>query len=203
MRRATVKIVVDGIYETSKMKVEIGEDVVSKFFKETGNANKRYQREKESLLRLSGSFGFPKLISFDDDKKILKMSRLPGGKPENLSEIQINLLRKMVNEMHQVGVTRHAIPIRDLLSNNSEELGMVDFERVTLRRFGLSPIWLVAKKVSNYHLYRLIQKFQPNLLSESERRFLNKMNELRNMLQKLKPLKNKITLNYYINKYFR
>lgn len=187
-----MKVVVNGIYETNKMKVEIGENTVSKTFKKTGYYNKRYNREKLSLQRLSDSSLFPQLISFDDKKKIIKMRRLPGYQPDGLSEKQIELLREMVNSMLHAGVARHAIPIRDLLSNNDQELGMVDFERVTLKRFSFSPVWLIAKQVSNYHLCRLVQKYQPHLLSKSEENFLKKINKIRGILQKIKPIKNKL-----------
>ena len=187
-----MKTVVNGVYETNKMKVEIGENIVSKTFKKVGNYNRRYKREKTSLQRLSNAPLFPKLVSFDDKRKNLKMSRLQGSQPESLSENQIELLRQMVKSMHHAGVARHAIPIRDLLSSNDKELGMVDFERVTLKRFSLSPIWLIAKKVSDYHLCRLVQEHQPHLLSESEKIFFKKTNKIRSTLQKIKPIKNKL-----------
>lgn len=187
-----MKQVVNGVYETYKMKVEIGEDIVSKTFKKWSNNNKRYQREKTSLQRLSDLSHFPQLIAFDNKKQNLKMTRLPGNQPERLSEIQIKLLRKIVKNMLKAGVARHAIPIRDLVSSNDQELGMVDFERVTLRQFRLSPIWLIAVKVSNYHLFRLVQKHQPHLLSESEKHFVLKINKIRDVLQKIKPIKDKL-----------
>jgi hypothetical protein len=189
-----VKAVKNGVYETSKMRVEISSTTVSKTFKRTANANTRYQREIESLKRLSSLPHFPNLISFDDTKKDIKMSRLSGTQPKNLSQIQIELLRKMVVDMHEKGVARHAIPIRDLLSPNEHELGMVDFERVTLRSFRLSPIWLIAKKVSNYHLFRLIHTHQPQMLSEAEKRLFLKLHKFRKTLQLIKPLKNRLKL---------
>ncbi|MCC4832418.1 hypothetical protein LMH66_07210 [Shewanella sp. 10N.7] len=187
-----MKEVVNGIYETNKMKVEIRENIVSKTFKKVGNYSKRYTREKTSLQRLSESSLFPKLVSFDDKTNNIKMSRIPGSQPESLSENQIDLLRQMVKSMHDAGVARHAIPIRDLLSSNDKELGMVDFERVTLKRFSFSPIWLIAKKVSNYHLCRLMKEHQSHLLSESEQIFLEKINKIRNTLQKIKHIKSKL-----------
>jgi len=41
-----MKAVKNGVYETNKMRVEIGKEVVSKIFKPTRNSSLRYNREK-------------------------------------------------------------------------------------------------------------------------------------------------------------
>jgi len=174
------------------MRVELGEDTVSKIFKNSGNNDIRYRREKKSLQRLSGSCYFPRLIAFDNSTKSLKMSRLPGSQPDRLSKCQVNLLRKMVARLHSAGVARHAIPIRDLLCSYDDDLYMVDFERVTLRYFKFSPVWLIAKCVSNYHLYRLVQAHQPELLSETEKQWFLRLHKIRKFLQKIKPIKSRV-----------
>ncbi|MFS1438156.1 hypothetical protein [Shewanella sp. 10N.286.48.A6] len=120
------------------------------------------------------------------------MSRLKGTAPETLSVKQIILLREMVANMLAQGVARHAMPVRDLLADSDENLGMVDFERITFRSFEWSPIWLIAKKVSHYHLYRLIRTYQPQQLTEQEYAFLAKTDTIRDYLMKLKPLKLKL-----------
>jgi len=188
------KIVKNGIYETKKMRVEIGKEVVSKLFKPTRNSNLRYNREKKSLQRLSGLNHFPQLIEFNDKTKLIKMTALPGDRPDNLSEIQVELLRTMFEDMLAMGVARHALPIRDLLSTNDQQLEMVDFERVTIKHFQYSIIWFIAKRVSYYHLYRLINQYQPQLLSEPERQFLSKVDKIRTVLQVIKPLRHPLRL---------
>lgn len=36
---------------------------------------------------------------------------------------------------------RHSLPIRDLLSDNEQDIFMVDFERTTIRLFHCFPAW--------------------------------------------------------------
>jgi len=185
-----MKVVVNGIYETNKTRVQIGKDTVTKTFIKKGS-HTRFQREVKSLQRLRGSDYFPNLIAFDSEEKSIKMNPLPGIQPKKLTASQINILRGMVDYMHNAGVARHAMPIRDLLCSDDQDLGMVDFERVTLRHARLSPMWIVAKKVSYYHLYRTIQQHQPSLLSDDERKLVFRINRIRHCLQKLRPVKEK------------
>ncbi|WP_076539969.1 hypothetical protein [Shewanella sp. UCD-KL21] len=187
-----MKAVKDGVYETSKMKVVIEASSVIKTFKKVKDYNRRYSREKIALQRLTGLDNFPKLLHFDDKNTTLTMSRLKGTAPETLSVEQTMILRSIFSNMLAQGVARHAMPIRDLLAENDQELAMVDFERVTLRSFEWSPIWLIAKKVSNYNLYRLIRTYQPLQLSEQEQVYLAKADTIRDYLMKLKPLKVKL-----------
>ncbi|MDO6619506.1 MULTISPECIES: hypothetical protein [unclassified Shewanella] len=187
-----MKVVKDGVYETAKMNVVIEASSVIKTFKKVKDYKKRYFREKIALQRLIGLDNFPKLLHFDDENTTLTMSRLKGTAPETLSVKQIILLREMVANMLAQGVARHAMPVRDLLADSDENLGMVDFERITFRSFEWSPIWLIAKKVSHYHLYRLIRTYQPQQLTEQEYAFLAKTDTIRDYLMKLKPLKLKL-----------
>ncbi|PMG40017.1 hypothetical protein [Shewanella sp. 10N.286.52.B9] len=187
-----MKVVTDGVYETEKMNVVIEASSVIKTFKKVKDYKKRYFREKIALQRLIGLDNFPKLLHFDDENTTLTMSRLKGTAPETLSVKQIILLREMVANMLAQGVARHAMPVRDLLADSDENLGMVDFERITFRSFEWSPIWLIAKKVSHYHLYRLIRTYQPQQLTEQEYAFLAKTDTIRDYLMKLKPLKLKL-----------
>ncbi len=185
--------VADRIYETNKMKVELYENYVYKIFKKKQNSrhSTRYYREKKALKLLSQYSYFPILLDFDDDKHILKISRLKGKQIQTLSIHQVNLLRDMVEKMLQTGVARHALPIRDFVAPDEHNLGMVDFERITFRNFSLSPFWLIAKKVTYYHLCRQIYQHQPQLLSESEKKYYLKVEQIRSLLQKLKPLRKK------------
>ncbi len=187
--------VINNIYETDKMKVEIDEYVVYKTFKKNQTSGStRYKREKKALKLLSDNSYFPKLLDFDDDKQMIKMSRLVGNHIEIFSIHQIKILRDMIEKMLQAGVARHALPIRDFVAppHDKYSLGMVDFERVTFRNFALSPFWLVAKQVTYYHLYRLIYQYHPHLLSKKERAFYLRIERIRSILQKLKPLRKKL-----------
>jgi len=187
-----MKVVKDGIYETKKMLVVIEPNCVVKTFKKEKDYKKRYLREKTALQRLKGYEYFPELLSFDRKNTSLKMTRLKGCQPESLSVEQVVMLREMVSNMLERGVSRHAMPIRDLLANNNKELGMVDFERITLRGAKWSPIWWVAKKVSNYHLYRIINTYQPQELTDEEVKSLTKIDNIRSHLIKIKRLKSKL-----------
>ncbi len=157
--------VIDGIYETNKMLLKIGENTVTKFFKPKSHAGRRYFIEKEALSRLKGIPGTPELVFGDDTHRTIEMTRLPGRAAENLSAANVQALSTIVDNMLQVGVARHSMPIRDIVVDNQGNLGLVDFERATLRKSRWRLDWLIAKQVSYYHLYRLIYEYQPQLLS--------------------------------------
>ncbi|MCL1066456.1 hypothetical protein L2735_06490 [Shewanella olleyana] len=175
----TEKKVVDGVYETKKMYLTIGTNSVNKRFKPSRKYISRYNIEKESLIRLKGINGVPNLISFDDQQKILVMSKLPGQSPSHLNKQNLHDLTVIINKMLDSGVARHALPIRDLIVDSSNKLGVVDFERSTLKGSIFRFDWYVAKKVTHYHLYRLIAQFQPNLLTRKQALKLNFVTTLR------------------------
>ncbi|MBR9729029.1 hypothetical protein ACFOD0_14160 [Shewanella intestini] len=180
-----MKAVVNGVYETNKMRVELSHFSVTKQFKKVGNSLARYHLEKKALQRLAHQKFFPEIIQLDDESNVIEMSRIPGQQPDSLSVEHVNTLRKMIDTMINKGVARHAIPIRDLLVDG-DNIGMVDFERVTLRHLKYSPIWYVAEKVTYYHLYRLIQKYQPQALTPSEMKVLDMFNNARARLQPIR-----------------
>jgi hypothetical protein len=186
------KAVIDKVYETTKMYVKVGDDTVTKTFKKARNSETRYGREKRAFECFKGLEGFPQLISFDDETFTLVMSRLPGEMPTSLDEDQVIQLRRLVEEMLAQGVARHAIPVRDLLLSDAGQLGMVDFERVSFRLFEISPIWKIGKIVSRYHLSRLINEYQPQMLSGSEKILLNLVNGIRSAGRPIKALKKKV-----------
>ncbi|MFC3022244.1 hypothetical protein ACFODT_00040 [Vibrio zhugei] len=166
------KCVIDGVYETNKMLLKIGDDIVTKFFKPKSSTPRRYAIEKEALSRLQGIAGIPVLYGVDDQKHVIRMSRLSGESAHTLSPEQIITLTTIVNNMLNAGVARHSMPIRDIVVDENGTLGLVDFERATLRRRSWSPIWRIARKVSLYHLYRLIAEHQPQMLSETQRKLV-------------------------------
>ncbi|WP_153915594.1 hypothetical protein [Shewanella sp. TC10] len=171
--------IVNGIYETEKMHLTIGANSVEKHFKPYRKYISRYNIEKESLILLKGIKGVPNLISNDDRQKVLIMSKLPGQTPTRLNKQNLLDLTVIVNKMLDAGVARHALPIRDLIVDSSNKLGVVDFERSTLRRSIFRFDWYVAKKVTHYHLYRLIAQFQPDLLTSKQAMKLNIVTKLR------------------------
>ncbi len=159
------KRVINGVYETNKMLLRIGDSEVVKIFKPKKSSPRRYGREKESLQRMLDIEGVPTLIDTNDDQHTIRMSRLPGKTASSLSADNVVILSKIVYQMLAAGVARHSLPIRDIVVDNHGNLGLVDFERVTLCRHAWSPVWRIARKVSIYHLYRLINDYQPQLLS--------------------------------------
>ena len=175
------KKVIDGTYNTHKMLLKIGDKTVSKFFKPVSGSFRRYQIEKEALQRMSHILGTPKLISSDDNSCTLVMSRLSGNMPDHLTEKNLLVLIRIVKEMLEAGVARHSMPIRDILVNDIGEVGLVDFERSTLRSSPWRIDWIVATKVSHYHLYRLIYQHQPQLLTKNQLLKLNVISKLRKL----------------------
>lgn len=184
-----MKGIVDSVYETKKMLVRIGPEEVSKTFKKTRKAETRYLIEKKAFEYLRGLEGFPQLLSVCDKTMTLKMSRLPGCRPESLGETQIVQLRLLIKKMLERGVARHAIPIRDLLVSEEGKVSLVDFERVTFRSFEYSPVWIIAKIVTKYHLYRLADNHHPGMLTGSQRFLLKSVNVIRSVG---KPLRAKL-----------
>ncbi|KXO10063.1 hypothetical protein AKG98_844 [Moritella sp. JT01] len=178
------------IYETGKMRVEIGNDEVVKIFKVRPRYKKRYNCEKLALLRLKGLSGFPEIIKYKDDDTTLTMTRLFGENKEQLSDEALQHLRLLVEKMLSAGVARHSLPERDLLIKGGK-VSIVDFERVTLRGSPWSPMWLISKKVTRFHLLRLISRHNSALLSEKEKNKLAYFSNIREKLQVLKRLRSK------------
>lgn len=168
------------------MRVEVSKTKVTKIFKDTSSSKKRYKREKEALKRLKGIDGFPQIISYQDQAKTIIMSHIEGDNKLQLSDQSLLKLRALIKTMLAAGISRHALPERDLLITDSGDVSMVDFERVTLRRHRLSIKWFFAKRVTEYHLLRLIWNHNSSLLSPDEKQTLQRYTSIRNKLQKLK-----------------
>ncbi len=185
------KQVLDGVYETGKMHVQVDKATVRKTFKQARKAAARFSCERRALERLLGVEGFPQLLSFDEQSATVEMTRLPGGTPMSLGEDELVQLRGLVDQLLARGVARHALPMRDLLVSSSGRVGMVDFERVSLRSLEASPVWQIAKIVTRYHLYRLIGEFHPQSLSRAEKILLTTVNGLGRVGRPLRALKNR------------
>jgi len=184
-----VKTIDHGVYKTNKTHVMICETQVTKTFLPSRYYKLRFRRESKSLALMANVNHVPKLIESDNEKCVLEMSRLTGETPSTLSEDNVKQLRRIVQEMLKSGVARHALPLRDILVDKEGRLGMVDFERVSLRFWKFSPIWLTACIVTRYHLCRLISGHQQQCLSANERLMLQCIHLIRAVLQPLKNLK--------------
>jgi hypothetical protein len=162
------------IYETRKMRVAIGEERVEKTFKERPGYKSRYRREKVALQRLKGVPGVPELIEFSDEVPRLVTSRLPGGNVEELSDEALGQIRGIINEALERGIARHSLPIRDILVDDAGKVGMVDFERITIRCCEWGIIWQIAKRITRFHLLRLCHRHNPATLSPGELRIVER-----------------------------
>jgi|GEM_PF-1002916 len=186
---AVIKEVIGNIYETNKMLLEIGDEVVTKLFKPSSGYKSRYRQEKEALLRMEQVDNVPRLIKSEDQKTTLFMSRLPGRSVTELSETNLSDLTNIVTQMLAAGVARHSMPVRDILVDEQGLLSLVDFERSTLRYQTWRPDWIIAKKVTQYHLSRLISQHQPQLLSSQQQRQLDNTNKVRAFLRIFKRMR--------------
>lgn len=187
-----VKTIDHGVYKTNKTHVVIGETQVTKTFLPSRYYKLRFRRESKALALMSRVDNVPKLIDSDNGKYVLVMSRLAGANPLTLSEDNVKQLRNIVHGMLKSGVARHAIPIRDILVNKEGQLGMVDFERVSLKFWKFSPFWLTACIVTRYHLCRLINGHQPQCLSANEHIVFHCIHFIRALLQPLNNFKKMI-----------
>ncbi|WP_066960979.1 hypothetical protein [Microbulbifer sp. Q7] len=177
--RTTGKTVVNGIYETRKVLLKIGTESVAKYYKQRPGVKRRYRVEKLALQRMRGIAGIPRLIRSVDTSRLLEMSRLPGTSATALSEGNLRDLAALVEKMLAAGVARHSLPLRDILVDTHGNVGLVDFERSTLRPRLWRPDWSIAKAVTRYHLYRLFAEQQPQLLNPQQWRLVNIGRKLR------------------------
>lgn len=175
----TGKNVINGVYETKKVFLKIGTNSVTKYFKPRRGMQRRFRIEKAALLRLKGLAGVPQLIRSADASGLLEMSRLPGAAITQLSEKHLQRLSALVEKILAAGVARHSLPIRDIVVDSDDNVGLVDFERATLRSWNWRPDWAIAKAVTRYHLYRLIAEQQPQLLEPEQWRLINLGQRLR------------------------
>lgn len=170
--------VINNIYDTRKTHLQIFEDKVVKRFKNVSGQLSRYLSEKNALQRMAHLSTTPNLITHDDNKRVFEISKLPGKTVSTLSSIQLKNLAIIVEQMLQSGVARHSLPIRDILVDGNK-VNLVDFERVTLRKYRWAPSWLIAIKVTHYHLYRLANTYHPELLTPSQKKKLNIVQSIR------------------------
>lgn len=167
-------------YETNKMRVELGADRVVKVFKKRSGHRARYKREKQALQIMTGVKAVPGIVGHNDAIPQLETTRLPGRNVQHLTVEMLQQLRTIVDEMLDRGIARHSLPIRDLVVDDQGTVGLVDFERVTFRRFEWGLIWMIAKGITRFHLLWLYDSHQPDALSAKQRRIFAAGMKIRN-----------------------
>jgi len=156
------------IVSTSKMSVELNDDFVLKTFKPVYGFKKRFETEKQALILLEGTKGVPQLLSFSDEEHFLKISRLNGKSRMQYSDKTLKQLKFIINETIRKGVARHSLPLRDILVDEKDNTGVVDFERATLKKNCFFIFWYAATLVTRFHLIRFIYDQNSKLLTYSE-----------------------------------
>lgn len=156
------------VFETIKMKVELTDGHIIKTFKPCYGFQKRYQAEKDSLQILNEVEGIPRIIEVNDEVPLIKMTLLPGKTVTHLSIEEALEVKRIITTGIENGVARHSLPVRDILADGNGKVGIVDFERVTIRDRVDPVTWHVASKVAFFHLARLLFEHQPSLLSKKD-----------------------------------
>ena len=156
------------VVSTSKMSVELNDDCVLKTFRPVYGFKKRFETEKQALFLLEGTKGVPQLLSFSDEDYSLKISRLRGNSEIQYSDNALQQLRSVINVTIEKGIARHSLPIRDILVDEKDNIGVVDFERATLKKNCSFIFWYAATLVTRFHLIRFIYDQNPKLLSFTE-----------------------------------
>lgn len=162
--------------------IRIEHDHVRKEFVGGGRLAQRFRREVEALRRLHPVAEVPDLYSHSPDRCWLIMERIPGTPLSQSTEIPASLtdqLGSVVDRMLQHGVARHSLPARDVIVRPDGGIGLVDFERCTLRRWRISPVWWIACQVTRFNLLRLISDYAPQQLTPAGRRRLNRQYKIR------------------------
>lgn len=154
---------------TKKMSVILHDDYVMKEFKPVHGFKKRFFTEKKALISMEGIDGVPKLLSHSDTEFFLKISRLVGDNAEKFSDKALLELREIMENTISKGVARHSLPIRDILVDDDDKVGVVDFERATLKNESFFLFWYASTMVTKFHMIRFIYNQNPKILSASER----------------------------------
>lgn len=157
------------IVATKKMSVILHDDYVMKEFKPVHGFKKRFFTEKKALQFMADVEGVPKLLDYSDKEYFLKISRLAGDNREEFSDNALSELRSIIENTINSGVARHSLPIRDILVDENDKVGVVDFERATLKNDSIGPFWYASKLVTKFHMIRFIYFQNPKMLSGSER----------------------------------
>lgn len=175
----------------TKNTVELAPDRVNKYFRSGHHRRQRFEQEVEALQRLAGVAGVPAIIEADADELLLVMERLPGQAFADLDATQIAAvpdsfylaLRQLAETVIQRGIARHVMPPRDIILCPDNTPGLVDYERATLYRWWLRPIWGPACAVARFHALRFIGQHAPHLLTPAERAKLKRRMRIQRRFQ--------------------
>ena len=151
------------------MSVELHDDFVLKKFKPVYGFKKRYNTEKQALGLLEGINGVPKILSYCDEEYFLKISRLEGSPCMQYSKKALQQLRSIIDDTIENGVARHSLPLRDIILDEKDNVGVVDFERATLKKNCFFIFWFAATLVTKFHVIRFIYNQNAKLLTLTER----------------------------------
>lgn len=184
------------VFETIKMKVERNDDHIIKTFKPVHGFQKRYQAEKAALKLLNDIEGIPKILEVCDEVPSIKMTLLPGKEVNELSMEQAREVKRIISAGIESGVARHSLPLRDILGNGSGKVGIVDFERVTIRDKSDPVTWHVARKVAFFHLARLLYEHQPSLLSKKDKMAVTTGFKVRSVFKKYMIIRDAVRNRY-------
>lgn len=158
-----------------KNHVEVAGDRVIKQFRTGHNRFRRYWRECVALQRLRDLYGVPRLLACRADVPELELERIAGRPFADANPVPdafYRQLRALVDETLRRGVARHSLPPRDILVQPDGTPALVDFERVTLRRWPHGVLWWAASAVTRFHVLRFVGAHAPHLLSPTEHRRL-------------------------------
>ncbi len=183
---------------TSKMNVVINANCVVKTFKISFGYKKRYLTEKRALNLLSTLEGIPKILSFSNETPSLTITRLNGINTSYFSDKALLNLKSKMYAIIKLGVARHSLPIRDVLVDNNDIVGIVDFERATIKEDSWNITWHIASLVAKFHVCKFIFKQNPHLLTITELIFVKRGLFFRRIFNKYKKLRNLIR-NFYRN----
>lgn len=184
------------VVSTKKMTVEINSDSVTKNFKPSFSYKKRHQTEKKALNLLEKLEGIPKIISFSDANVSITMTKIEGENAVHFSDKSLHDLKSKMLSNIELGVARHSLPARDLLIGTNQNVGIVDFERATIKEDSLSLVWKIAILVTRFHTYRFIYKHNAHLLETRELKFVQNGLFIRNIFNFYKKIRNFVR-NYY------
>lgn len=160
------------IINTNKMKVVIYNNYVLKIFKKTYGYKKRYLIEKKALNLLDGVAGVPKILSFSDKDFNITITRISGTNSEHFSNNELKQLKAIMIKTIKLGVARHSLPNRDILIDKNGNVGIVDFERATLKKDSLIIVWYIASLVTKFHVFKFISQHNYKLLTTGESIFV-------------------------------
>ncbi|MDS1140774.1 hypothetical protein RE432_10025 [Pusillimonas sp. SM2304] len=169
--------------------VTINKDGVVKVFSQGPAQSHRFKREVNALKRLTGIEGIPALLSYSPTHRRIVIARIPGAPlsvTDNVPDKAFIQLRTIVEDMLDCGVARHSLPARDVIVAQGGAVGLVDFERCSLRHCRFGPLWWIARKVARFNLLRLIDSYAPHLLTQAEHRTLRGQYHLQSLFHCVK-----------------